>query len=114
MIEFPNRHIYYGALSIYHSCSGINLRVKGEALTDYLRPEKLTVFTDAPWVRRHRGWLQVDTLEVAAVGRVLLDLPEAGVPPGSVGVIAPHRVQYRAIRAQFPRRGFEVSARGQM
>lgn len=50
-----------------------------------------------------------NSLETEAVGRILLDLLEAGVPAGSVGVIAPYRAQVRTITAQLPRRGFEVN-----
>jgi superfamily I DNA and/or RNA helicase len=66
------------------------------------------VFTDVPGAEDPEGGSRFNTLEVTAVERVLLDFPEARIPP-DIGVIAPHMVQVKAIRVLFPRRGFEVS-----
>lgn len=109
IIAFPNMYIYEGRIRVHPSCSGITLKVKGEQVPDYLRPDKPTVFIDVPGVEGSKDGSRFNSLETEAVERVLSDLLEAGVPAGSVGVITPFRAQVKAIRASLPRRGFEVN-----
>jgi superfamily I DNA and/or RNA helicase len=67
------------------------------------------VFIDVPGAETTEGGSRFNSLEIEAVVKVLADLLEAGVPTGGIGVIAPYRAQVKTIRAQLPRRGFEVN-----
>ena len=109
IIDFPNRHVYNGKMKIHPSCSGITLNVKRESLPNYLRPDKPAVFIDVKGEESPDGGSRFNDEEIKAVGKILADLLEAGVPAGSVGVITPYRAQVKAIKSQLPRRGFEVN-----
>ncbi len=109
IIEFPNRHVYGGRIHAHPSCRENTLNVKGEPVPDYLRPDKPVIFIDVSGTEALDGGSRFNSLEIEAVVKVLADLLEAGVPAGSVGVIAPYRAQVKTIRAQLPRRGFEVN-----
>jgi superfamily I DNA and/or RNA helicase len=109
IIEFPNRHVYGGRIRVHPSCRENTLNIKGVTVPDYLRPDKPVVFIDVPGSEAMEGGSRFNSLETEAVVKALADLLEAGVPVGSVGVIAPYRAQVKTIRALLPRRGFEVN-----